>query len=366
MSNRGSTILTKFNIILIAVSCLILSVSSYVDSACEIGAFVGNDNGIPPTAGEVMAFESLAQRHLSSVQVFWTFAEGDFPAEQLTDGVIYHDGYDTKSSLQLTWEPWSRLGGNDNSYTLDSIINGDHDDYISKFARDCRDWDRPVRLRFAHEMITPPGSQEWYPWQNKPTQYTQAWSRIHQIFQSQGATNVEFVWAPLSYPADTATLSQYFPGKDKVDWLGMGGHNHGEDGEPGFPYWQNIDDIFYNLYHTLVENPDVFGDKQIMIAEFSSAEINALDSRTKAEWLLEAFLKIQYEYPEIDAFYWFNTIKGRDWRINSSEETLAAFQQMMDDEYYTSHPVPEASSISLLATGLLTFYFSFLRTKRKM
>jgi hypothetical protein len=342
---------------------LLISYSNIAFAFCEIGAFVGNDDGIPPTAGEVMSFESLAQRHVSSVQVFWTFAEGDFPSTELSSSITYHDGYDTQSSLQLTWEPWSRLGGNDSSYSLSSIISGDHDAYITKFAQDCRDWQRPVRLRFAHEMITPPGSEEWYPWQNKPTEYKQAWSRIHQIFQAQGATNVEFVWAPLSYPADANTLNQYFPGKDKVDWLGMGGHNHGEDGEPGFPYWQNFDDIFYNLYHTLVNNHEVFGDKQIMIAEFSSAELNELDSRTKAEWILEAFMKMQYEYSEIEAFYWFNTLKGRDWRIDSSEEALLAFQQMMDDEYFTSHPVPEANTIILFSLGLSGLIFPRIKKK---
>lgn len=324
-------------------------ISNAVFAEVEIGAFVGNEDHRAPYDYEVQNFENLSGRHLNSVLVYWAWNDGDFPATNLYNGVRYHDSYDTKTVLQLAWEPWSRYGANDSSYSLTDIIGGVHDDYITEFAQDCRSWQEPIRLRFAHEMIQDnnPGTPGWYPWQDRPLEYKQAWEHVYQIFKNVGANNVEFVWAPNNYPGDLNTISQYYPGQDKVDWLGMDGYNAGEDGQPGWPYWQNFDELFYGLYHVMVDHPEVFGDKRVMLAEFASAE----NGGNKAEWIRQAFTAIQYLYPEIDAFYWFNVMKEADWRINSSPESLLAFQTAMQNSYYTSHVIPEPNTILLFGAG---------------
>ena len=326
----------------------------------EIGAYVGNPDHVAPTAAEVSGFEDLIGRDVSSVLVYWAWNDGDFPTADLNSGVRYHDGYDTHTTLQLTWEPWSRLGGTDNTYPLSGIINGDFDAYITKFAQDSAAWGDPIRLRFMHEMIQDnnPTTPGWYPWQDQPTAYIQAYDHVYDIFKAQGANNVEFVWAPNNFPADLSTLSLYYPGAARVDWLGMDGYNAGEDGLPGWPYWQNFDDIFFNLYHAFVDNPQIFGDKKLMIAEFASAETGG----DKASWIYQAFARMQAAYPEIAAFYWFNKFKEADWAVNSSPESLAAFQAVMQDAYFTSHPVSESASILLLGSGIAGILF-FVRKR---
>lgn len=230
----------------------------------EIGAFVGNEDHRGPTAAEVNSFETKIGREVNSVLVYWAWNDGDFPTAELNSGVRFHDGYDTGTILHLTWEPWSRNGGDDSSFSLDGIINGDFDSYISRFAQDSAAWGAPIRLRFMHEMIQDHNAATvgWYPWQDRPVQYIQAWSHVYDIFQAQGASNVEFVWAPNSFPFDLNTIAEYYPGQDKVQWLGLDGYNAGEDGQPGWPYWQNFDDIFYNLYHAMADNPQIFGEKR--------------------------------------------------------------------------------------------------------
>jgi beta-mannanase len=344
---------------------LILSLATLAGAASastEIGAFVGNADHVAPTAAEVNNFEDLAQRHLSSVLVYWAWNDGDFPAAGLNSGVRFHDGYDTKTVLHLTWEPWSRLGGNDSTYPLTGIINGDFDPYITKFAQDTAAWGDPIRLRLMHEMIQDnnPNTPGWYPWQDNPTLYVQAYSHIWNIFQNQGASNVEFVWAPNDFPFDLATLAPYYPGADKVAWLGMDGYNPGEDDLPGYPYWKNFDDIFFNLYHLYLNNPQVFGDKPIMIAEFASAEMGG----SKEVWMDQAFQRMQSAYPEIAAFYWFNKLKESDWRVDSSPESLFAFQAAMQDAYFTSHPViPEPTTMILFGAGIAGILLRILRRK---
>jgi beta-mannanase len=192
----------------------------------------------------------------------------------------------------------------------------------------------------------------WYPWQDRPAEYVQAFNHVRDVFKKEGANNIEFVWAPNSYPFDPEILAQYYPGKDSVDWLGIDGYNAGEDGNPGWPYWQNFDDIFYVMYHVFIEHPELFGDKKIMLAEFASVEGNQFDRGSKAEWIEQAFRRIQEEYPDIDAFYWFNKLKEGNWRVDSSPEALAAFQLAMQDPYFTSHPIPEPASFLILGAGL--------------
>lgn len=353
MKISNKTILNLFFVNLVFV---ILFITNNLYAQCEIGAYVGNEDHRAPYASEIQSFENLAGRHIASNLVYWAWNDGAFPTAGLNSGMRYHDSYNTGTALHLVWEPWGR-GDNDIAYDLSTIISGSHDSYITQFAQDCRNWGDPVRLRFAHEMIDDnnPYTAGWYPWQDRPTEYIAAWNHVYNIFQSQGATNVEFVWAPNHHSNTLSVLEQYYPGQDKVDWLGMDGYNAGypTSTEP-WGWWLTFDEIFLNLYAAMRDHPEVFGDKKMMISEFASAEYSAIGA-TKADWIIDAFNKIKNEYSEVEAFYWFNTIKERDWRINSGEtgETLLAFQTAMDDIYFTSHLVPEPSTLLCLGAGLL-------------
>ena len=306
---------------------------------CEIGAFVGNPNHCTPTADEIRSYEQLIGRHLNTVMFFWAWSDGDFPAPGLAQ-VRDHDGYDTEIITHITWEPWQRAGVFDNAYSLPSIIKGQHDAYISRFARNCRDWKETVRLRFAHEMIEDnnPETPGWYPWQDQPEDYVPAWNHVHNIFKQERADNVEFVWSPLNYPAWFDALKNYYPGPDKVDWLAIDGYNWGEDGVSGWPYDQNFADLFYPVYLEFVNHPEVFGDKKIMISEVGTPQDNPYGGN-KFAWITDMLTKIKTEFTKVEAFYWFNAVKEKDWRLDSSPGTLEAFKKGISDPYFISHPI---------------------------
>jgi len=336
-------------VLLLAVACISSDVDSAdnthnlaLASACEIGAFVGAS---PPASSAVREFETSSERHVRSILWYQGWNNSNhpsFPTTELNAGVRYHDGYNTHTVLHLTWEPW---------VDLKSIITGTFDSYLTSYATEAMNWGETVRLRFAHEMIQnniydncqgQPNCPEWYPWQDQPADYVAAFRHVRDIFRTVGATNVEFVWCPNNYPFDVNVVRLYYPGQDYVDWLCMDGYNWtNQDGKPGWPDWQWFDDIFYNIYHTFVDNKDIFGDKSVMIGEFASCEAGPYEQpgQTKAAWITNAFNRIKSpDYSLIRSFYWFNINKECDWRINSSPESLSAFKGAISDLYFTSHP----------------------------
>ena len=104
----------------------------------------------------------------------------------------------------MSWEPRPTvqpLGpDSDNTaepgYTLSTIIDGTHDEYIDRYATAVRDLGLPVAIRFAHEM-----NGNWFPWSeerngNAKGEYVQAWRHVHDRFTALGATNAIWIWSP--------------------------------------------------------------------------------------------------------------------------------------------------------------------------
>ena len=129
----------KKSVFLILV-CLILSSATGVFAAgCDFGAYIGNDDHRTPYDYEIRDFENKIGTHVAGVQIFWSWADGYFSSAELTSNVINHDGYNTQTDIQLTWEPWSRNGGDDNSYQLLIII--------SLFSSLCQNQQTPPSLQ---------------------------------------------------------------------------------------------------------------------------------------------------------------------------------------------------------------------------
>lgn len=135
-------------------------------------------------------------------------------------------------SIAITWEPWTPTpvgtpaddqGVVQQEWSADSIIAGDHDDYIDSFARALRDSQMTVYLRWGHEM-----NGTWYPWHHDPDKYIAAWKYLrHRVRSVRNAWNVKFVWAPnpdlwRATPADwLRRLMPYWPGTAAVDYVGF-------------------------------------------------------------------------------------------------------------------------------------------------
>lgn len=227
----------------------------------------------------------------------------------------------------ITWQPWDpNLGSDQPEYRLKAIARGKHDAYVRQWARDAKAWGKPFYLRFAHEM-----NGTWYPWSpgangKKGGPYVAAWKRVHGIFEQEGATNARWVWSPYVACGSCVPYDKVYPGDAYVDWVALDGYNWGTS--QGGTRWQSMAEVFGPSYDKV---RSLAPGKPFMIAEVSSAEAGG----DKAGWIRTAFSEtIPARLPATRAVIWFHRNKDVDWRVNSSEASLAAYREVAASPSY--------------------------------
>ncbi len=108
----------------------------------------------------------------------------------------------------IYWAPVDPADPGSPDWTYNTILNGDHDAYITQFAQDAKAYGGRVLLRFAHEM-----DGDWFPWgigrfDNTKANFILAWRHVHDIFRSVGATQCE-----VRLVTDRATASTASPSR---------------------------------------------------------------------------------------------------------------------------------------------------------
>src|SRR3954451_1391933 len=122
----------------------------------------------------------------------------------------------------MTWEPWNHTTPSANPYSLQAIAAGQFDAYLSAQGKALAAVGAPVAVRFAHEM-----NGSWYPWGqgvngNTPADYVAAYRHVHDVITAAGATNVAWVWSPITVISrPNVPLAPLYPGDGYVDWLGL-------------------------------------------------------------------------------------------------------------------------------------------------
>lgn len=262
----------------------------------------------PKDLVEVNDFEQRVRRHVDVVMWFADWESGRFDPRQA-------DAVRRRGSLpEISWEPWDASIGPRRPqprYTLASIIEGRHDRVIRRFAEAVREYRHPLRLRFAQEM-----NGRWYPWAeafngNRRGEFVRAWRHVRGVFDELGATNVDWIWAPVA-----GTLKRWqYPGDSQVDTIGVSGFNGGS--KTFSRQWKEFRTAFgptLDAIHHLAPR------KSIVLPEVSSSEHGG----DKARWIRRMFAELRRR-PYIRALTWFDVSKEDDWRISSSPEAEKSF-----------------------------------------
>ena len=225
----------------------------------------------------------------------------------------------------VTWEPWRWLEGDvydASEFTLQSIVDGVHDDYLYRWADELAAWGKLVYLRFAHE---PNGT--WYPWSvagGTPSEvYVAAWRHVHDLFATKQLRNVKWVWSPnVSFPGSSPTGATY-PGDEYVDVVGIDGYNWGAS--QSWSHWIAPDDLFAP---TMDELRGIAPGKPQLVTEVGSADAGG----SKAEWIRD-LVRLVESRRDVAGFVWFDHDKEADWRMASTPESAVALAEALKTRY---------------------------------
>jgi endoglucanase len=210
----------------------------------------------------------------------------------------------------VNWEP-AGIDFND-------IVAGTLDDTIKARATGSKNIGKPFFLDFAAEMN---GDEGWGG--NNAPLYVSAYRHMHDLFVAAGATNVVWAWCPnvTDINGGNRNTLDYYPGDAYVDWTGVDGYNWGSGG--GFA-WQSFHDVFARIYPILATK-----GKPILIGEMASDE----NGGDKGAWIDAILPTLKNDFPMIKGLVWFDVHKERNWQINSSPASLAAYQRFAQDPY---------------------------------
>jgi hypothetical protein len=228
----------------------------------------------------------------------------------------------------VTWQLY-KSGWSGPTISLSDIAAGAYDGYLRRAADLAQSLPFDVMIRFGHEM-----NGDWYPWSGHPSAYVNAWRHIVTVFRGEGASNVKWVWSPNvdlgSYP-----FARYFPGDSWVDYVALDGYNWGTSGV-GTDRWQSLSQVFSSSYQQITQ----MSTKPVIIAETSSSEVGG----DKAAWIREGLLRtVPEQFPRVRAVVWFDRWMEQDWRVNSSQESLQAFKDVVSSSLYGGpEPAPPA------------------------
>jgi hypothetical protein len=284
------------------------------------GDYFGVSTYHAPDPDATDAVTAAAGRHPTILEYFQNWDQDFDPAD-------VESSYAQGALPLLTWQPdGGSTEADQPDYSLRRIASGDFDAYVIEFATAVKDQRRPVILRFAHEM-----NGTWYPWSeatngNKPGDYVKAWRHVHDLFSAVGATNVIWLWSPnVIRGTPDADLSEFYPGNQYVDWMGVDAYGFGE--KTAAEVLDPTTTILYRISH-----------KPLLIAETGSAP-----GPQQAGWTADLFRWINRN-PRTIGFVWFQHSKDQgghyDYRFDVSPTTRTAFQQGLASLHLRRWPVP--------------------------
>lgn len=281
--------------------------------------------GFPITKSAIAKVESETGLQPQMILFFiqWPEPEGEFQPITPSLNAIWR----TKAIPCLSWEPMIIENHKEKTISYETILNGNYDTYLAFIADEAKQWQKPIIIRFAHEM-----NLERYHWGIEKKEefgpqagdiYIKMFQYIVTFFRNRNVSNVLWAFCPNvdSMPnKEWNNVMKYYPGHAYVDILGMDGYNWAITAEVAENKnlswqspWYTFEELFYPLYRQL---KTISRSKPIIIFETSTADRPLFP--TKSEWIKEA-IRVAEKW-KILGIIWFQATKEEDWRINLNND----------------------------------------------
>ena len=251
----------------------------------------------------------------------------------------------------MTWEPMMIIDGVEKMISFEEILKGDYDSYLIEMTEEIKRWinsrndfqNQMLVIRFAHEM-----NLNRYHWggtleqfnENSPKQYIKAFRYIVTLFKEHQVDHLLWAFCPNvdSIPQESWNrASNYYPGDDVVDLLGMDGYNWNinqalanKKKQSWIKRWSSFEEIFNPLYQEL---KSIAPHKPIFVFETASPERNKKSDRRK-KWINNA-IKTAKRW-DLSGIIWFQVNKEEYWRIdrNHDNEIISKIQSQTSNFSY--------------------------------
>lgn len=167
-------------------------------------------------------------------------------------------------------------------------------------------------------------------------EYVSAWRRVITAFRQQGVRNADYLFIATAHGfkrTDERRATRFYPGDAYVDDLGADAYNWYTCRAGIGTAWRSLTEIIEPFRQFGRLHPG----KGLLLPEFASAEDPASPGR-KAQWVADAralFKRPTHaQFEAVLAFYRPIIRESCDYRVNSSAESLRAYQDMAQDPFY--------------------------------
>jgi mannan endo-1,4-beta-mannosidase len=175
--------------------------------ATSVSSYLGvYEPGVPSSFRPVRAF-AQATRTRPRVVLYYSAWGSPFQA------AFAHAAYQAHAITLIQLMPTSP------GVSLAAIVSGKYDHYLDAFAQAVRSFRHGIIIGFAPEM-----NGNWWPYgygNAAPATWVAAWRHIVDIFRANGADNVTWLWTVNKIFRGSGPLTQYWPGKKYVTWVGI-------------------------------------------------------------------------------------------------------------------------------------------------
>jgi len=261
-------------------------------------------------------YENLTRRKLN--MSLW-YSDWNTSFNNSVRDVVLTNLKDKNIYLELGFLPY-----NATSY---DIATGKYDEFLKNWFIECKNLNYPIWIRPMNEM-----NGKWTFQRNNadnkliyggdPANYKKAWRRMYNIAEQVGAVgeNQIFLWSPDARSEEGHNMSNYYPGNQYVDWVGVSAYVDKINKSGNFETLDNLVNEVYTKYSNI---------KPVMISEGGAFEVS--NTKLKANWIEQWFNITKKK--EIKAAVWFHKhedhpdgSKTYGTRIDSSKDSINAYR----------------------------------------
>ena len=296
----------------------------------RLGAYV---QGLPYFERSAREFRALEQKLGTQLPILSGFIDFQYVLGEPRDLALAAGGTRT---LLYSWEP--HCDGPDDCVSFARVARGDFDAYFQRVA--------DSMLKFPYDIYVRPWGEmnaDWSAWQpnsgkpraGTPEEFIAAWRHVYTLFRQAGVHNLKFIFNPdAAHDATTVPVERIWPGASYVDVLGIDGYNWGLGNEPTKGRWEPFEEIFAPMYERLTALHET---APVWVCEVGSKEPQKDDgnqrpaprdpTHTKSSWI-DAMMSSRL-FPRMTALVAFNVLKERDFRFESSSDSLRAIRRQL-------------------------------------